>query len=267
MANNFGAISGGSSGSGGGGLPVGSIIMWSGAEDAIPVGWALCNGENGTPDLRGKFVLGASDSYSVGATGGEATHILTTPEIPAHSHNLSLLYTYVQSGSSSAVYTYNGGNRHEETTKNAGGGVAHNNMPPYYALCYIMYLGGGGGFGEGLPTDKITLLWQNPSPYADFGAKTISLDLPNYEYIVVSPMAAISEEYRVVSSPVLGKVGDICMFYGLSEFSYSGTIKAAYRKFTIATNGISFEIGMTSTSSGQQSSTYTLIPYRIYGIK
>ena len=90
MANNFGAISGGSGGGGSGNFPAGAIVAWSGSVDAIPVGWALCNGENGTPDLRDKFILGAGGSYSVGAAGGEAAHTLTTLEIPDHNHALEL---------------------------------------------------------------------------------------------------------------------------------------------------------------------------------
>ena len=40
----------------------GMIILWSGAADAIPSGFVLCNGSNGTPDLRGRFVVGYSDT-------------------------------------------------------------------------------------------------------------------------------------------------------------------------------------------------------------
>ena len=54
-------------------IPTGIISMWSGALNAIPSGWALCNGENGTPDLRDKFVVGAGGNYGVGATGGAAS--------------------------------------------------------------------------------------------------------------------------------------------------------------------------------------------------
>ncbi|MCG8699074.1 MAG: phage tail protein [Bacteroidales bacterium] len=45
-------------------VPVGGIIMWSGQENKIPEGWALCNGSNGTPDLRGRFVVGYDDRSS-----------------------------------------------------------------------------------------------------------------------------------------------------------------------------------------------------------
>ena len=72
--------------SGYGTAPVGCIILWSGAANKIPEGWALCNGQNGTPDLRNRFVVGAGGEYQVNATGGEKTHTLTANEMPRHSH-------------------------------------------------------------------------------------------------------------------------------------------------------------------------------------
>lgn len=45
-------------------IPTGLICLWSGAADALPAGWALCNGSNGTPDLRGRFLVGAGGSYA-----------------------------------------------------------------------------------------------------------------------------------------------------------------------------------------------------------
>jgi len=67
-------------------VPVGGIIMWSGAINAIPEGWALCDGTNGTPDLQDRFIVGAGNGYAAGAKGGEALHVLTTNEIPSHLH-------------------------------------------------------------------------------------------------------------------------------------------------------------------------------------
>lgn len=49
-------------------IPTGTIIIWSGSLAAIPTGYYLCNGSNGTPDLRDRFVVGAGNSYAVGAT-------------------------------------------------------------------------------------------------------------------------------------------------------------------------------------------------------
>ena len=73
------------------GVPSGIIAVWSGAEGAIPSGWYLCNGSNGTPDLRNRFIVGAGSgsSYSVGNTGGANSVTLSTSQIPAHSHTTS----------------------------------------------------------------------------------------------------------------------------------------------------------------------------------
>jgi microcystin-dependent protein len=87
-------------------LPVGVIVMWSGSVANIPSGWALCDGTNGTPDLRGRFVVGAGGSYAVGANGGAETVTLTTAQIPAHGH----------SGSASSA----GGHSHSGSTGSAG---------------------------------------------------------------------------------------------------------------------------------------------------
>lgn len=58
-------------------IPSGLISLWHGIESMIPTGWALCNGENGTPDLRDRFIVGAGNTYTVGDTGGENAVTLT----------------------------------------------------------------------------------------------------------------------------------------------------------------------------------------------
>ena len=68
-------------------VPPGGIIMWSGAINDIPVGWALCDGSNGTPDLRDRFIVGAGESYNVGNTGWANRVTLNTLQIPSHSHS------------------------------------------------------------------------------------------------------------------------------------------------------------------------------------
>lgn len=65
--------------------PVGGIIMWSGAVASVPTGWQLCNGTNGTPDLRDRFIVGAGAAYAVGAAGGSANASLV-----AHDHAVNL---------------------------------------------------------------------------------------------------------------------------------------------------------------------------------
>ncbi len=73
-------------------VPVGGIILWSGAIASIPTNWALCNGANGTPDLRDRFVVGAGSSYAVDATGGQSSidiqhnHGGTTGSESSHTH-------------------------------------------------------------------------------------------------------------------------------------------------------------------------------------
>lgn len=64
----------GPQGPGGGEFPSGLIVMWSGLLSAIPSGWLLCDGDNGTPDLRSKFIKGSAPGVEPGVTGGAATH-------------------------------------------------------------------------------------------------------------------------------------------------------------------------------------------------
>ena len=70
----------------------GMIILWSGSSDAIPNGFTLCDGQNNTPDLRGRFIVGASASggYAVDATGGTNEVTLSTSQLPTHNHSVSV---------------------------------------------------------------------------------------------------------------------------------------------------------------------------------
>ncbi len=121
------------------GVPTGAILIWSGSVNNIPDGWALCDGTNGTPDLRDRFVLGAGLSYSVGAVGGEQEHTLTIAEMPSHNHTVQ--FTHWKDGGGGDTVTDpinpNSGNLYIPTSY-TGGNQPHNNMPPYYSLCYIM---------------------------------------------------------------------------------------------------------------------------------
>ncbi|MFA4889425.1 MAG: hypothetical protein WC628_07635 [Candidatus Omnitrophota bacterium] len=117
-------------------LPKGMIALWSGSITAIPSGWTLCDGSKGTPDLRDKFIVGTGNNYAVGATGGEAAHVLTTAEMPAHTHSYGYNRVTV-SGTDRTISEVTSGTT---TTGSTGSGAAHNNLPPYYALAYIMKL-------------------------------------------------------------------------------------------------------------------------------
>ena len=74
-------------------IPRGLISMWSGAISDIPESWALCDGNNGTPDLRDRFIVGAGSSYEVGDTGGTDNVTLTENQIPQHTHGSGTLST------------------------------------------------------------------------------------------------------------------------------------------------------------------------------
>jgi microcystin-dependent protein len=137
--------------------PIRGIIMWSGELSQIPSGWALCDGREvggiRTPDLRGRFIVGAggtvadpapAGNYDLGASGGDANVTLTTAQIPAHKHktnrpNLNVANADVLGGTlfpfatsySTTVFT-------EIESSSVGSGEAHENRPPYYALAYIM---------------------------------------------------------------------------------------------------------------------------------
>ena len=66
-------------------LPKGAIIMWYGSNTA-PAGWAICNGDNGTPDLRDKFVIGASNTKTANRDYGKNT--ITVENLPEHNHSI-----------------------------------------------------------------------------------------------------------------------------------------------------------------------------------
>ncbi len=156
--------------SAGGAIPSGGIILWSGAANAIPSGFVLCDGNNNTPDLRNRFVVGAGSGYSVDATGGsaDATLVSHSHTINNHTHSVSgntgndsHSHT-IQSSSSigggtrvtsqndtgntattssdthSHSFSATTGNPSDRGTNLQGSSGTNKNLPPYYALCYIM---------------------------------------------------------------------------------------------------------------------------------
>ena len=121
------------------GIPSGVIMMWSGAQNAIPSGFVLCDGQNSTPDLRNRFVVGATDTYSVGATGGATSTNAVLGSVVVYTGTEDNP-NQVQDASSS----YNGINNKNSRDRHQHGtdiNHTHSNiptLPPYYALCYIM---------------------------------------------------------------------------------------------------------------------------------
>ena len=132
-------------------IPAGGIFLWSGSIGSIPAGYVLCNGSNGTPDLRDRFVIGAGSTYAVNATGGSAdavvvshTHAITVTD-PGHRHGNASSSKGTGVGSSgdyagSTNDTFTATVTTGITASNATAGVSgtNANLPPYYALCYIM---------------------------------------------------------------------------------------------------------------------------------
>ena len=146
----------------------GMIIMWGGTAATVPAGWKLCNGvgtiSNGSPvpNLRDRFIICSTTdtggNYNIGNTGGNKdqivsgtsqSHILTTAQIPAHTH--------APNGNSELVVITGGGAIENgapgaglATTDlvSVGGNQGHThgisittvngNLPPYYALAFII---------------------------------------------------------------------------------------------------------------------------------
>ena len=131
----------------------GMIMLWSGSSATIPSGWLLCDGSSSTPDLRNRFVVGATSTYAVGATGGSAnavvvshTHSATVTD-PGHVHTQNR-YRVATNTSGIAAFTVDSEVSSANissavtgiTVSNSTEGVSgtNANLPPYYALCYIM---------------------------------------------------------------------------------------------------------------------------------
>jgi hypothetical protein len=163
-----------------GGVPTGVITMWSGSIATIPAGWALCDGTNGTPNLKDRFIVGAGNSYAVGGTGGSSTHTHlnndhahSTTSSGSHQHatgigfdgagilwistnagygakygaigaNGAVLISQTLQRSSGATNDHltslSGDHTHSVTGSTDRNMDTRNHVPPYYALAYIMKL-------------------------------------------------------------------------------------------------------------------------------
>ena len=140
-------------------IPTGMISLWYGSIGSVPTGWYLCDGSNGTPDLRDRFIVGAGSAYSVASVGGSTdsivvshTHTATSTSTvtdPGHFHS-GAVYLGASSGqnasgapnfiSSQNTGTSTTGITVATSTTNASTGTSgtNANLPPYYALAYVM---------------------------------------------------------------------------------------------------------------------------------
>jgi len=133
-------------------FPIGSIILWS--NETVPAGYHICDGTGGTPDLRNRFICGATDGSDLLTTGGVDSHSHTNPSTStysSHTHSFSGntggANDYEQTalgGSSTAVLqshthsfsgTTSSNGSHYHTVPNTS--IA-SNLPPYIKLYYIM---------------------------------------------------------------------------------------------------------------------------------
>lgn len=125
---------------------VGFIGIYSGSPNNIPQGWYICDGQNDTPNLTDKFVIGASSTRPAGTTGGSfntQNTTLSVNQMPSHSHSITS-YTSTSNFTSKTLNSDDKSNRsYSNNTSSSGGNQAHNHsfIPPYYALSYIMYKG------------------------------------------------------------------------------------------------------------------------------
>ena len=118
----------------GGAFVTGMIIAWYGNTGNIPTGFVLCDGNNSTPDLRDRFIIGAGNNYSVGATGGSKDAILVS-----HFHTTE---NYVGRSGYAEPRNFgvgtDGNLNSTGNTDTKGESGTDKNLPPYHALCYIM---------------------------------------------------------------------------------------------------------------------------------
>jgi len=105
-------------------IEAGTVLIWSGTLSDIPVGWALCDGTNGTPNLTNRFVVGAGASYAVDATGGSTSNTISSTSRAVNPCSDNWPNFFCSNASAQMVKTVSGGS----------------SLPPYYAMAYIMKL-------------------------------------------------------------------------------------------------------------------------------
>lgn len=135
-------------------MPRGAVVMWTGSASSIPSGWRLCDGSNGTPDLRNRFVIGASDDHPPNQSGGQRNHShtitvnghsLTTAQLPAHGHENSSSVLFHNAGSQWECMLTQGGlggpqwQLHNVSFAKIGTMAVGNNAPHSHSATAVQY--------------------------------------------------------------------------------------------------------------------------------
>lgn len=137
-----------------GGFPVGGIVMWSGALVDIPGGWNLCDGTNGTPDLRAKFIKGAAVGIDPGGTGGAAAHTpagtnsapaFSGTALGAHNHLVQAAVTISTDSAGTPAGTNSSESSHTHSFTDGSAAVS----PHLFAVDAVTGVAGTGTTGAG----------------------------------------------------------------------------------------------------------------------
>lgn len=204
-------------------LPIGSIILWFGEESTIPDGWAICDGQDGRPDLRGRFALGVSETHTLGTGGGEEEVKLTASAMPRHTHALSHQSTATQA--TAGIYyttsTKQGTSYTVSSVGRAGEGQPHNNMPPYLAVYYII---------------KVNSLNAQPQIISTFDeldqqVGTLPDKRPIFEHIIQTTVSITGSETIVASMPNIELVAPITGIVDGQNGSEWYSISGSYSDF------------------------------------
>jgi len=116
-------------------LPKGIITMWYGNIASIPTGWALCNGDNGTPDLRDKFIVGAKEDDSGTAKTNITTALTQTGGDYRHRHGGA-----TGTGDDPVHRDTDGEGNNAQGLSHTHSIAYETALPSYYALAYVMKL-------------------------------------------------------------------------------------------------------------------------------
>lgn len=170
-------------------LPTGSIIMWYGSVASVPLGWRLCNGQNGTPDLRDRFVVGAGGGFAAGQRGGSSALNVngTTSVSGAHDHPVSI--------TSAGAHTHTGATSETALT------IAQ--MPTHQHAI---------GWGE-----------SNRHPYPPYGA----LGGQNGPRTTIGSRDTDFDNYNYLSEPVGGGLGHSHAIPSDGNHTHSGTASSS----------------------------------------